>query len=455
MGFVLNSPLDAKLINYSSNTNISCTTVEMQGFRMEMEDAKIVCLSLYNHPETAVFGVFDGHCNEHVSTWLSKNITEVLDKLKDLSTDKVKDRILKLDQEFIQNYPDIAEGGSTLILAIITKKAQYPYICRVFNIGDSRAFLYTAEKNLDFTNRRCPSFSLQDTELKKFIPLSKDHKPDLSEEEERIKLAGGFVSRDQMGYSSRVDGNLAMSRAFGDKVYKGNKNLEPVKQKVIALADVTEVEIYNGDRLFITCDGLFEFVSWETVFKKIERIFVSLENKYGSEKEREEHIEEYISSQYMLGDNCAKQKFKKALSLYIILKLIKFSLKNNSKDNMTAMLIEFGEGFEIQEDINLFQPTSLEKEINQEVFIKAYLKFAKKSGFNPTDALYQGLYKHISDLSANENEETKLLYEQTFSIIENRLESFSRNYPELLDRTSCYDIISNLKNFKSKPCFNY
>ena len=50
------------------------------------------------------------------------------------------------------------------------------------------------------------------------VELSKDHKPGNPEEEGRINAAGHFVSDD------RVDGNLALSRAFGDFQYKDQKN---------------------------------------------------------------------------------------------------------------------------------------------------------------------------------------------------------------------------------------
>jgi serine/threonine protein phosphatase PrpC len=44
----------------------------------------------------------------------------------------------------------------------------------------------------------------------KVVELSFDHKPDNEEEERRIQRANHYVS------DSRVDGNLALSRAFGD-----------------------------------------------------------------------------------------------------------------------------------------------------------------------------------------------------------------------------------------------
>lgn len=48
----------------------------------------------------------------------------------------------------------------------------------------------------------------------KAVPLSEDHKPDNDEELARIRKASHHVE------DSRVDGNLALSRAFGDFQYK-------------------------------------------------------------------------------------------------------------------------------------------------------------------------------------------------------------------------------------------
>ena len=49
------------------------------------------------------------------------------------------------------------------------------------------------------------------------IPLSTDHKPDRSDERQRIEDAGGFVI---WAGTWRVGGVLAVSRAFGDKLLK-------------------------------------------------------------------------------------------------------------------------------------------------------------------------------------------------------------------------------------------
>ena len=62
------------------------------------------------------------------------------------------------------------------------------------NAGDSRAVL-------------CQT-------VKRAVPLSEDHKPDLPDEKKRIEASGHFVSEE------RVDGQLALSRALGDHNFK-------------------------------------------------------------------------------------------------------------------------------------------------------------------------------------------------------------------------------------------
>jgi protein phosphatase 2C family protein 2/3 len=57
-------------------------------------------------------------------------------------------------------------------------------------------------------------------------PLSFDHKPLDTKERARIEAAGGFVE------FNRVNGNLALSRAMGDFVFKMNDKLGQADQVV-------------------------------------------------------------------------------------------------------------------------------------------------------------------------------------------------------------------------------
>lgn len=57
-------------------------------------------------------------------------------------------------------------------------------------------------------------------------PLSEDHKPHLFGEYTRITNAGGWVD------CNRVNGNLALSRALGDFIFKRNNKVGPEEQIV-------------------------------------------------------------------------------------------------------------------------------------------------------------------------------------------------------------------------------
>jgi protein phosphatase 2C family protein 2/3 len=76
-------------------------------------------------------------------------------------------------------------GGCTANVGLIKGGVLY-----LANAGDSRAIAYTLNG--------------------KTLGLSEDHKPENREERQRIESADGFVE------DNRVNGNLALSRAFGD-----------------------------------------------------------------------------------------------------------------------------------------------------------------------------------------------------------------------------------------------
>ncbi|KAL5576826.1 hypothetical protein UlMin_018525 [Ulmus minor] len=79
--------------------------------------------------------------------------------------------------------------------------------------------------------------------------VSRDHKPDQTDERQRIEDAGGFV------ITWRVGGVLVVSRAFGGRL---------LKQYVFADSEIQEENIDNSlEFLFLASDGLWDVVTNE------------------------------------------------------------------------------------------------------------------------------------------------------------------------------------------------
>ncbi|KAL0377538.1 UNVERIFIED_CONTAM: putative protein phosphatase 2C 59 [Sesamum radiatum] len=86
----------------------------------------------------------------------------------------------------------------------------------------------------------------------KSIAVSRDHKPDQTDERQRIEDAGGFV---MWAGTWRVGGVLAVSRAFGDRL---------LKQYVVADPEIQEEKVDDTlEFLILASDGLWDVVTNE------------------------------------------------------------------------------------------------------------------------------------------------------------------------------------------------
>ncbi|CDJ35786.1 protein phosphatase 2C, putative [Eimeria mitis] len=132
-------------------------------------------------------------------------------------------------------------AGSTALTVCVT-----PTRLIVANVGDSRCVLCRGRE---------------------IVELSQDHKPQLAEERIRIYAAGGFL---EMG---RVNGNLNLSRALGDLVYKADDTLPPEKQILSGCPDIVTVnrDPEKDEFLVIGCDGIWELLSSAEVVEFVRR----------------------------------------------------------------------------------------------------------------------------------------------------------------------------------------
>lgn len=296
----------------------------MQGFRMEMEDDHTIQLSLTKRANQAFFGVYDGHNGEICAHWSAQNLWKYIDNLEDQNEQAIQEACLAADKDFLTNDPNSAPGmgggsGCTAVFVIADTATEGGYKLTVGNIGDSRALIGRAGQT---------------------IALTDDHKPGNPIELERIRNAGGFVE------SSRVDGQLALSRAMGDSQYKSNQQLPAHQQKVIPVPDITQEVLGPNDFLLICCDGIFEsFTNDQAV--------------------------QFVANALKKTDDLAM----------IMADLLDAVLVAGSKDNMTAMIVLPQNGESYHQDKEEFLPGAFHQNKTDRSFVEAYTKDAERNGF--------------------------------------------------------------------------
>jgi serine/threonine protein phosphatase PrpC len=207
---------------------------EAIGARPTMEDRTVVIQSLMYEPRhgyyknepkehleelamTTFLAVFDGHGGDECSNYLvdalphqirthmleqkdslqkaievsrgSRNQSEQTeDAASELMRKILKTAYLKTDKDFIT--PKTApQSGSTAATVILMGRRLF-----AANVGDSRVVLCRG-------GGQC-------------VELTSDHKPSRPDEAARVRAAGGFILH------KRVMGELAITRAFGDKSFK-------------------------------------------------------------------------------------------------------------------------------------------------------------------------------------------------------------------------------------------
>lgn len=205
--------------------------------RKDMEDASIVIDRFMGCDYLSFLGLFDGHGGKEVAKYCVENAHIIFKDLlgsRDISSleDKELEEILsstfkQLDEKVLDD-PALSDIGCTAVICITDKKRDR---LSVSNVGDSRVVLCTESGH---------------------IRATVDHRPTTEGEEERINSLGGFVR------NNRVIGVIAVSRSIGDKMYK--EYLQPI-------AHTSTFKLSEINKIVIACDGLFDVVSDEEVYK--------------------------------------------------------------------------------------------------------------------------------------------------------------------------------------------
>lgn len=196
-----------------------------------MEDRLSFRGRLEGREDASLYAVFDGHGGALASEFCAQELPRYVlgseEGWEGATKAALKDAFVKTDAAFVK----ATEGterldGTTALVSIIMGSKLF-----VANAGDSRAILVQRGARV--------------------VPLSRDHKPSLPDELQRITGLGGKVI---FWGRWRVEGILAVSRAIGDMHLKPYVTPEP---------EVTEWEITENDFfLILASDGTFLYWFW-------------------------------------------------------------------------------------------------------------------------------------------------------------------------------------------------
>jgi adenylate cyclase len=209
---------------------------ELRGRRPDQQDTIAIVHNFLGFNDYHFCGLYDGHggtisaeivamCMHQIiaERYLARLSQKLEIHMEDLFTDSFRFVQMELTKHAVND-------GTAANIVFLT-----PQCIHVANAGDSRTILIREENE-----QLIP------------IPLSKDHKPENSDERARIEAQGGFVTE-----SKRVNGVLALSRALGDCDLQPPITCDPV---------LTTTQITPQDRWIVMgCDGLWDIVSNEQV----------------------------------------------------------------------------------------------------------------------------------------------------------------------------------------------
>ncbi|KAK7275769.1 hypothetical protein RIF29_16891 [Crotalaria pallida] len=190
-----------------------------------MEDYHVAKFVQLQEKELGLFAIYDGHLGDRVPAYLQKNLFSNILKEEGFWDDpaaSIAKAYQTTDQAILSHSSDLGRGGSTAVTAILIN-GQSLWIA---NVGDSRAVLSRKGQAVQVTT---------------------DHEPNT--ERGIIENKGGFVSN-MPGDVPRVNGQLAVARAFGDKSLKLHLRSDPDVQN-------TKVDV-DIDILILASDGLWK-----------------------------------------------------------------------------------------------------------------------------------------------------------------------------------------------------
>ena len=176
------------------------------------------------------FGVFDGHGGQKTARYLSESLIEAIVQQPTFTEgalgEAVESGFATTDSTLVQKAARSGPDDGSCCCSVFLRGSSL----MVANVGDSRAVLCSGGVA---------------------VALSNDHKPNRPDERRRVQSHGGFVQT--LGVP-RVNGVLAVSRAFGDS---------SLKPYITAAPEIAEVElgaIGEDEFVVVGSDGLWDVI---------------------------------------------------------------------------------------------------------------------------------------------------------------------------------------------------
>ena len=355
MGNLLGSPVTDKDTHVGvTSSGAEYGVSSMQGWRVHMEDAHITETLIYaaevvdgkyniiDLPGHSLFAVFDGHGGLFAAVYSGKNLCRVLSRQKKfieyakfelereareetitsaaelkeyleggmtLLSEAFADAFVELDKEiyFALNSQKVPDGGKSYqqlrseIKGESSQSSQHELhatnVTDEANAGTTACVVMITPKWIVCANAG-DSRAVISRQGNQVVALSTDHKPDDDLEDRRIRAAGGYVA------GGRVEGDLAVSRGFGDYRFKNllavtsvpfsglfdsygsnisHSNMTPGNQKVSPIPDVVfhERDAAHDEFVIVACDGIWDVQSNYDAVQTVGDLFKEGESDLG------------------------------------------------------------------------------------------------------------------------------------------------------------------------------
>ena len=285
---------------YAFNTSMG----NIRDYNEDTIAATKIILDGVNDSNTFFFAVYDGHGGNGCSLYLKEKLHHFI---KNFTKESLNEAINTVEEKFMSEEALDEKGeikdpsGSCGIMALIQKNKLI-----IANVGDSRLVLFK-KNSLYFS--------------------TEDHKPGSPSEKTRIEKGGGMVYQTpsliplhQNGKEIEppwrvLPGRLSVSRTFGDVEAK-NEKLGGMKNVVVALPDITEIELDEDFNFMVLgCDGIFDVLSNEEILECVKIVL----------KEKEINDLNNVNISELCG--------------YITDMIIKSSLAKDSYDNVSCIVV--------------------------------------------------------------------------------------------------------------------